>query len=40
MRQRDDALQQIKDLIKQKNDDIMEEESKINGIKNETKRAQ
>lgn len=27
-------------MIKQKNDDIMEEESKINGIKNETKHAQ
>jgi coiled-coil domain-containing protein 40 len=38
MQQRDNALQQIKELIKQKNDEIMKVESEISGFKNETQK--
>ena len=38
MQQRDNALQQIKELIKIKNDEIMKEESEISGLKNETQK--
>jgi len=40
MQQRDNALQQIKDLIKQKNDEILKVESEISGLKNETQKEQ
>jgi hypothetical protein len=40
MQQRDNALQQIKELIKIKNDEIMKEESEISGLKNETQKEQ
>ena len=40
MQQRDNALQQIKDLIKSKNDEIMKVESEISGLKNETQKEQ
>lgn len=40
MQQRDKALQAIKELIKQKNDEILQVESEITGIKNETKKEQ
>lgn len=40
MQQRDNALQQIKELIKQKNDEIMKVESEISGFKNETQKEQ
>lgn len=40
MQQRDNALQQIKELIKIKNDEIMKEESEISGLKNETAKEQ
>jgi predicted nucleic acid-binding Zn-ribbon protein len=40
MQQRDKALQSIKDLIKQKQDDILQIESEISGVRNETKKEQ
>jgi chromosome segregation ATPase len=40
MQQRDKALQAIKDLIKQKNDEILQVESEITGVRNETRREQ
>lgn len=40
MQQRDKALQAIKDLIKQKQDDIQQIESEISGVRNETKKEQ
>lgn len=40
MQQRDKALQAIKDLIKQKQDDILQIESEISGVRNETKKEQ
>lgn len=40
MQQRDNALQQIKDLIKQKNDEILKVQSEISGLKNETQKEQ
>lgn len=40
MQQRDNALQQIKDLIKQKNDEILKVDSEISGLKNETAKEQ
>jgi acyl-CoA reductase-like NAD-dependent aldehyde dehydrogenase len=40
MQQRDKALQAIKELIKQKNDEILQVESEITGVKNETKKEQ
>jgi acyl-CoA reductase-like NAD-dependent aldehyde dehydrogenase len=40
MQERDKALQAIKELIKQKKDDIMQVESEINGVRNETKQQQ
>lgn len=40
MQQRDKALQAIKELIKQKQDDILQIESEISGVRNETKREQ
>jgi len=38
MQQRDKALQAIKELIKQKQDDILQIESEISGVRNETKK--
>lgn len=38
MQQRDKALQAIKDLIKDKNDEILQIESEITGIRNETRK--
>ena len=40
MQQRDKALQAIKELIKQKQDDILQIESEISGVRNETKKEQ
>jgi hypothetical protein len=40
MQQRDRALQAIKDLIKLKNDEILQIESEILGVRNETRREQ
>lgn len=40
MQERDKALQAIKDLIKNKKDEIMQIESEINGVRNETKKEQ
>jgi predicted nucleic acid-binding Zn-ribbon protein len=40
MQQRDKALQSIKDLIKQKQDEILQIESEIAGVRNETKKEQ
>jgi chromosome segregation ATPase len=40
MQQRDKALQAIKELIKQKNDEILQIESEISGVKNETRKEQ
>jgi acyl-CoA reductase-like NAD-dependent aldehyde dehydrogenase len=40
MQERDKALQAIKELIKQKKDEIMQVESEINGVRNETKQQQ
>ena len=40
MQQRDKALQAIKELIKQKQDDILQLESEIAGVRNETKKEQ
>lgn len=40
MQQRDKALQAIKELIKQKQDDILQIESEISGVRNETKKQQ
>ena len=40
MQQRDKALQAIKELIKQKNDEILQIESEITGVRNETRREQ
>lgn len=40
MQQRDKALQAIKDLIKGKQDDILQIESEISGVRNETKKEQ
>ena len=37
MQQRDKALQAIKDLIKQKNDEILQVDSEIAGVKKETR---
>ena len=37
MQQRDKALQAIKDLIKQKNDEILQVDSEISGVKKETR---
>ena len=38
MQQRDKALQAIKELIKQRNDEILQVESEISGVRNETKK--
>ena len=40
MQQRDKALQAIKELIKQRNDEILQVESEISGVRNETKKEQ
>ena len=40
MQERDKALQAIKELIKQKKDEIMQAESEINGVRNETRKEQ
>jgi len=40
MQQRDKALQAIKELIKQRNDEILQIESEISGVRNETKKEQ
>ena len=40
MQQRDKALQAIKELIKQKNDEILQVESEISGVRNETRKEQ
>lgn len=40
MQERDKALQAIKELIKQKKDEIMQVESEINGVRNETRQEQ
>lgn len=40
MQQRDKALQAIKELIKQKNDEILQVESEIMGVRNETRKEQ
>lgn len=40
MQQRDKALQAIKDLIAQRNDEILQVESEISGVRNETKKEQ
>ena len=40
MQQRDKALQAIKELIKQKQDDILQIESEISGVRNETRKEQ
>jgi len=40
MERRDKALQAIKDLISQKNDEIMQIDSEISGVKTETRREQ
>jgi acyl-CoA reductase-like NAD-dependent aldehyde dehydrogenase len=40
MQERDKALQAIKELIKQKKDEIMQVESEINGVRNETRKEQ
>ncbi len=40
MQQRDKALQAIKELIKQKNDEILQVESEITGVRNETRKEQ
>ena len=40
MQQRDKALQAIKDLIKQKEDEIQQVKSEITGVRNETRREQ
>lgn len=40
MQERDKALQAIKELIKQKKDEIMQVESEINGVRNETRQQQ
>lgn len=40
IQQRDKALQSIKDLIKQKQDDILQIESEISGVRNETRKEQ
>lgn len=38
MTQRDNALQQIRDLIKNKKDEIVKVQSEISGLKNETQK--
>ena len=40
MTQRDNALQQIRDLIKNKKDEIVKVQSEISGLKNETQKEQ
>lgn len=40
MQERDKALQAIKELIAQKNNEIMQVKSEINGVKNETAKEQ
>jgi chromosome segregation ATPase len=40
MQQRDKALQAIRELIKQKNDEILQVQSEITGVSNETRKEQ
>ena len=40
MQQRDKALQAIKELINQKNDEILQVQSEITGVRNETRKEQ
>ena len=40
MQQRDKALQAIKELIKNRNDEILQVESEIDGVRNETRKEQ
>jgi len=40
MQQRDKALQAIRELIKNRNDEILQVESEIDGVRNETRKEQ